>query len=536
MNVRSLLLAIACVFGGLLSNPSAAAFELIETPSPGVDLYRQSAPTRNCTKPPPACSPPGTYPAYQYILAVDLKRHTVELRPTDVIADVSEAYRGKAGEEWANKTDAEWASFRSSYSSNKRYTGKKLVDIVNSSYFGTNVTAIVSAALGGRYPKQTNAYSSGNITFPVVQGGSIETEGYADPNSFHQLDPNTGQPGTFKLSDYRVLCIDNVKDMVKVLPYHDVRTSVACPHEVVSYAQTFPMGAGPDGRRDAGRVSVAAADADGDGQNDIVLIYAATSDYQLDPRDNLSAFINLKYPRTIGREVIQFDGGGSAQLWVKGTMKIASSRPLFNWFVVDANPTLSSVSINNGASSTTSRTVTLNNSASGSPTHHIASESSSFYGASWSTYSPSPSFTLNSGNGTKTVYFKVKNPAGESSTKSDTISLSEVSASRLQNRWKTGVDLSVNGNTQWVLEGVNGYYRIKEAQSSRYLNIETGSLQSTTIQSGWYSAQWALVSTDSGYYKIQNRWQPTQYIHIEYGAPQAGIIQTGWWSAQWKFL
>lgn len=90
-------------------------------------------------------------------------------------------------------------------------------------------------------------------------------------------------------------------------------------------------------------------------------------------------------------------------------------------------PSVTSFAINNGAASTTSRSVTLNNSCNGSPTHYMASESASFSGASWLTYSTAPSFTLSSGNGTKTVYFKVKNATGESSAVSDTITLNESS-------------------------------------------------------------------------------------------------------------
>ncbi len=69
--------------------------------------------------------------------------------------------------------------------------------------------------------------------------------------------------------------------------------------------------------------------------------------------------------------------------------------------------------------------VTLNNVCTGNPTHYMASESPSFSGASWQTYSAAPSFTLSSGNGVKTVYFKVKNGAGESAAVSDTITLNE---------------------------------------------------------------------------------------------------------------
>ncbi len=87
-------------------------------------------------------------------------------------------------------------------------------------------------------------------------------------------------------------------------------------------------------------------------------------------------------------------------------------------------PTVTSLMINNGAASTSSRTVTLNNTAANNPTQCTASESSSFAGARWLAYSSAPSFTLSSGAGTKRVYFKVRNSEGESPKVNDTISLS----------------------------------------------------------------------------------------------------------------
>jgi hypothetical protein len=77
--------------------------------------------------------------------------------------------------------------------------------------------------------------------------------------------------------------------------------------------------------------------------------------------------------------------------------------------------------INNGAAIVRKRSVTLNNEATGNPTHYMASESSSFSGATWNTYSMAPAFTLSTGYGIKTVYFKVKNDACESEVVSDTI-------------------------------------------------------------------------------------------------------------------
>jgi uncharacterized repeat protein (TIGR01451 family) len=86
-------------------------------------------------------------------------------------------------------------------------------------------------------------------------------------------------------------------------------------------------------------------------------------------------------------------------------------------------PSVTSFSINGGAASTASRTVTLNNTATNNPTQYIASEASNFSGASWQTYSTSPSFTLSQGNGTKRVYFKVRRGSIESTSASDAIVL-----------------------------------------------------------------------------------------------------------------
>ena len=84
-------------------------------------------------------------------------------------------------------------------------------------------------------------------------------------------------------------------------------------------------------------------------------------------------------------------------------------------------PVLTVFAINGGISDTQDQVVTLNNSATNAPTHYIASEDPGFSEATWEPYSAAPSFTVSSGHGTKTVYLKVKNAGGESSSLSDTI-------------------------------------------------------------------------------------------------------------------
>lgn len=86
-------------------------------------------------------------------------------------------------------------------------------------------------------------------------------------------------------------------------------------------------------------------------------------------------------------------------------------------------PTVTYYAINNGASETRNilRNVDLNNTCAVCPTHYIASESSTFSGTGWQEYETAPKFKLSSGIGMKTVYFKVRNAAGESARMVDQI-------------------------------------------------------------------------------------------------------------------
>ena len=86
-------------------------------------------------------------------------------------------------------------------------------------------------------------------------------------------------------------------------------------------------------------------------------------------------------------------------------------------------PTITNLAINHGDTLTINPVVTLNNVCTETPTFYMASESGAFTGASWQTYSTSPTFTFSSANGSKTVYFKVKNTAGESTVVNETITL-----------------------------------------------------------------------------------------------------------------
>jgi hypothetical protein len=90
---------------------------------------------------------------------------------------------------------------------------------------------------------------------------------------------------------------------------------------------------------------------------------------------------------------------------------------------VDVGPLVASLSINNDAVSTLERDVSVSNICTGTPLLYIASELPDFSDASWSSHVSTFSFLLSSGNGEKTIYYKVKDDNGESPLISDTILL-----------------------------------------------------------------------------------------------------------------
>ncbi len=91
-----------------------------------------------------------------------------------------------------------------------------------------------------------------------------------------------------------------------------------------------------------------------------------------------------------------------------------------------AAPQVSNLLLNNGALITNNRTINVYNEFSltnGTPASYMVSENSNFTGALWQTYTQNFSYQLSTGDGVKTVYFKVKNVAGTSSSFFSSITL-----------------------------------------------------------------------------------------------------------------
>lgn len=83
------------------------------------------------------------------------------------------------------------------------------------------------------------------------------------------------------------------------------------------------------------------------------------------------------------------------------------------------------LSIDNGSTQTKSRTVVLSYTSKGYPTHYMASEVSGFTGSIWSTVTSTINFSLSENDGTKIIYFKLKNNSIESNIITASIFYSE---------------------------------------------------------------------------------------------------------------
>ena len=133
----------------------------------------------------------------------------------------------------------------------------------------------------------------------------------------------------------------------------------------------------------------------------------------------------VSYQENVSFTLSSGDGVTTVYAWFKdavGNVSAGASDEI----TLNEKPVVTTFLINGGAAQATSHTVTLNNVATGNPTQYMASESVYFADAAWQAYSVAPSFTLSTGDGAKTVYFKVKKAVGESEVKNDSITLKEM--------------------------------------------------------------------------------------------------------------
>lgn len=181
-----------------------------------------------------------------------------------------------------------------------------------------------------------------------------------------------------------------------------------------------------------------------DGDDSIVLYFGATN-ARANVVDVVSVVsneaINTSFYRLTDTPVFSFDLGASiiddlGQAWQQiatAAVDTATSADPFylQAYLEPVPPVLTSFSIGNGAATAVTPRVTLNyTSTDGLPTEFIVSESSDFTGATWTAMPGGPPVgELSAGNGTKTLYFKIRNPFGESTVLNDSITRSSAVSS-----------------------------------------------------------------------------------------------------------
>ena len=186
-----------------------------------------------------------------------------------------------------------------------------------------------------------------------------------------------------------------------------------------------------------------------------------------------------------------------------GESDIVSASISYEEVVTDAL-VLNSMSINSGAGSTNSKNVTISMSVTGVPTQYMLSESSSFSGASWLTYSgTSVPFTLSNGNGAKTVYLKLRNANITTSVLNATINLQEASESFV---------VKISGNSSCTESGYNVFPNWNKTLDMLDVNGQASGLV-------WVGAWlWTNDSAYNSYAQLQGLKSPsggTQYGPVE---------------------
>ncbi|HZY37937.1 MAG TPA: hypothetical protein VFE53_14870 [Mucilaginibacter sp.] len=80
-----------------------------------------------------------------------------------------------------------------------------------------------------------------------------------------------------------------------------------------------------------------------------------------------------------------------------------------------------------------------------------------------------------------------------------------------------GPQLAPVSNQPPPVFNADSFYQIKNANNNTFINVQTGVINCSTIQNGWFSAQWQIVSVPgSNYVKIKNRWKGN-FIDTERG-------------------
>ncbi|MDX9975027.1 MAG: SUMF1/EgtB/PvdO family nonheme iron enzyme [FCB group bacterium] len=181
----------------------------------------------------------------------------------------------------------------------------------------------------------------------------------------------------------------------------------------------------------------------------------------------------------------------------------------------------------NAAEITASRAVTLNVACAGEPLELMASESADFSGATWKAYSSTVAFTITSiGNGTKTVYLKARNAAGESAAASDTILLNEAAGG-------TEETVILPGNVPmamvWIPAGTFSMGRVEDEKDSFATEDPR---HSVTFASGAWLGKYEVTKAQWTAVMGTTPWTGQTYVSTDPGTPAVYVT----WEAAQAFI
>jgi hypothetical protein len=155
---------------------------------------------------------------------------------------------------------------------------------------------------------------------------------------------------------------------------------------------------------------------------------------------------------------------------------------------------------------------------------------------------------------TGTEYFNVQDPRAFVDELND-----DTQYTRLRNYWIGDQYINVESgapktsqvapgwwSAQWVFElqppifgapaDSKAFWIRNRWKPNEYLNIQSGSLQSSAIGQYWLSARLTLEPINgTNLYRIRNVWQPDKCLNIESGIRSASPVEPGWWSSWWVF-
>jgi hypothetical protein len=204
------------------------------------------------------------------------------------------------------------------------------------------------------------------------------------------------------------------------------------------------------------------------------------------------------------------------------------------WFALQSSndsepsPTVTSFLIDKGAFDTLSRTVTLSiASTGGSPTYYMASESPTFKNAVWKIYSKNPTFNLGVGNGTKTVYLKLKNKFGVSLIAKAEIALGPPCIPRTY----------VSGTYKGGSNGYLGGKILGDTFTFLFIDSRTGALTKVSVPitetgnvSGKVKDNFGVVCSFSGHLTMEPNCE-VKSVQGEWSFTYQGQRKSGSWSA-----